>query len=137
MKFKRFFLYLGLSMASATPTLSHAQIEWPVWLQPEWIHAKLMDFHARNTERFNLAESNANAAAAAAAKNGVSGVSGVSGATNPQNASVTQPQQPQFKPQLKPTGNLAPIETAVPKMNEKYLSAEELKELRKQLSQRR
>jgi hypothetical protein len=130
MKFKRFFLYLGLSMASATPTLSHAQIEWPVWLQPEWIHAKLMDFHARNTERFNLAEANANAAAAA--KNGT---------TNPQTANVAQQQpgqqQPLSKPQLKPTGNLAPIETAVPKMNEKYLSAEELKELRKQLSQRR
>ncbi len=41
------------------PLPSHAGMEVPYWLYPEWIAAKVMDFHARNTERFEIAQAQA------------------------------------------------------------------------------
>jgi hypothetical protein len=87
------------------PTTSYAQVDVPDWLHPSWIYEKVMGFHNSNAERFEQAQAKAAAKAAADAKN----------------------------PPQKPAPNLAPVVTAVPKLNEKYLSPEELKELRKQL----
>ena len=106
----RFGLQFGLCMTAFLPLPSHAGMEVPYWLYPEWIAARVMDFHTRNTERLELAQ--------AQAKNNVSS-----------NAAASTDQN-----QRKP--NLAPVETAIPKVNEKHLSKEELMELRKQLRQK-
>lgn len=105
----------GLSVLLFTimllPSASYAQVDVPDWLDPNWVYEKVMNFHTRNSERHEQAQAQAKAAAAAAAKN-----------PNP------TPPSPG-----KTTKTLAPVETAVPKLNEKYLSPEELKELRRQL----
>ena len=51
------------------------------------------------------------------------------GTVNPLIVKTAQKQSPNLVP------NFAPVETAVPKINEKYLTVEELKELRRQLRQ--
>lgn len=89
------------------PQLAYAQVQIPVWLQPSWVQAKLFEMHTRNSDRLELAQASANA----------------------------KSMEPQG--QLKQTAVLAPVEIAVPKLNEKHLSPEELKELRKQLRQQR
>jgi hypothetical protein len=108
----RFSLQFGLYLAACLPLPSHAGIEVPYWLYPEWIAARVMDFHTRNTERIELAQAHAKAK---------SNVNSTMASINDQN-------------QRKP--NLAPVETATPKVNEKHLSKEELMELRKQLRQK-
>ena len=108
----RFGLQFGLCMTAFLPLPSHAGMEVPYWLYPEWIAARVMDFHTRNTERIELAQAQAKA-------------------KNNANSTVTSSNdQNQRKP------NLAPVETATPKVNEKHLSKEELMELRKQLRQK-
>jgi hypothetical protein len=121
------FLYLGLSVASVSPTLSHAQVTLPAWLQPTWIKAKLSDSPVKSTDRYVLTQ--------ATQTNVVTN----NGTTNLQLNPQTNPQMnPQIsQPQLNQNVNLAPVETAVPKLNEKHLTAEELKELRRQLRQQR
>jgi hypothetical protein len=95
------------------PSASYAQVDVPDWLSPSWVYEKVMNFHIRNSERHEQAQAQAKAAAAAAAA-----------AKNP------NPNQPT---PAKTTKTLAPVETAVPKLNEKNLSPEELRELRRQL----
>ena len=114
------FLYLGLSLVSASPTLSHAQVSLPAWLQPTWIKAKLSDSPVKKSDRYEVTQANV------VTNSGTTNLQ-----MNPQ--SNQQISQPQFKQPV----NLAPVETAVPKLNEKHLTAEELKELRKQLRQLR
>ena len=114
------FLYLGLSLVSASPTLSHAQVSLPAWLQPTWIKAKLPDSPVKKSDRYEVTQANV------VTNSGTTNLQ-----MNPQ--SNQQISQPQFKQPV----NLAPVETAVPKLNEKHLTAEELKELRKQLRQLR
>jgi hypothetical protein len=110
MKIHSVYLQFSLCLAASLPLPSQAGMEVPYWLYPEWIAARVMDFHARNTERLELAQ--------AQAKNNVS------------SNAATNMDQNQRKP------NLAPVETATPKVNEKHLSREELMELRKQLRQK-
>lgn len=124
MKFHSTFLYLGLSMVTALPTLSHAQVAMPAWLQPTWIKAKLTDLPVKSSDHYEVSQTNG------VTNNGTA------------NLQMTPPYNPQNNPQMlqppfKQAVNLAPVETAVPKLNEKYLTAEELKELRKQLRQQR
>ncbi len=110
MKIHSAYLQFGLCLAASLPLPSQAVMEAPYWLYPEWIAARVMDFHTRNTERLALAQ--------AQAKNNVS------------SNAATNTEQNQRKP------NLAPVETATPKVNEKHLSRDELIELRKQLRQK-
>ena len=121
MKIHSTFLYLALSVATVLPALGHAQQgTMPAWLHPTWIKAKLTYTPVKNSDRIEMAQAN---------------VVTNNGTTNLQIIPQMNPQtlQPQFRQAL----NLAPVETAVPKINEKYLTAEELKELRKQLRQQR
>ena len=99
------------------PLPSHAGVDVPYWLYPEWIAAKVMDFHTRNSERFEQAQ------IVAQAKNNPNS------ANTPVNATLNAEQN------VRKT-NLAPVETATAKINEKHLSKEELIELRKQLRQK-
>jgi hypothetical protein len=122
MKLHSTFLYISLSAAGAVPTLSHAQVTVPVWLQPTWIQAKLTDFHAKNTERYTVAQANTQSNAQQNTQ-----VITNNGTANPNVTQVT----------IKQSVRLAPVETAVPKLNEKHLTADELVELRKQLRQQR
>ena len=117
MKIHSTFLYLGLSVATMSPSLGHAQQSiLPAWLHPMSIKAKLTDFSVKNSDRIEVVQVN---------------VVTNNGTTNPQ--MNLQTLQPQFRQAV----SLAPVETAVPKINEKHLTAEELKELRKQLRQQR
>jgi hypothetical protein len=126
----RFGLQFGLCFAAFLPLPSHAGVEVPYWLYPEWIAAKVMDFHTRNSERFEQAQvvaqakNSANAAAPAALPT-----------TNAATNSTTNPTTSTNDPSIRKT-NLAPVETATAKINEKHLSKEELMELRKQLRQK-
>jgi hypothetical protein len=43
-------------LAACLPLPSHAGVELPYWLYPEWMVAKVMAFHERNTERIALAQ---------------------------------------------------------------------------------
>ena len=115
----RFRLQFGLCLAVFLPLPSHAGMEVPYWLYPEWIAAKVMDFHTRNTERIELAQAQAQAKNTANTANAASTTNAALG--NDQN-------------QRRP--NLAPVETANVKVNEKHLSKEELIELRRQLRQK-
>jgi hypothetical protein len=132
MKLYRTFLYLGISVASVSPTLSHAQVTLPNWLQPTWIKTKLSDFPAKNADRYDVSQSNT------VTNNGITNLQ----MNPPMNPPTSVQMNPQYntqtlQPQIKQTVNLAPVETAVPKLNEKHLTADELKELRKQLRQQR
>jgi hypothetical protein len=89
----------------------------PYWLYPEWIAAKVLDFHNRNSERFEQAQ------IVAQAKN------------NPNNPNIPTNASPNGEQNVRKT-NLAPVETATAKINEKHLTKEELIELRKQLRQK-
>ena len=120
MKFHRIFIYMALSAAAASPILSHAQVTLPEWLQPTWIKAKFTDSPAKTPDRYEVTQAN---------------VVTNNGTTNLQ--TNQQLNQQILQPPYKQSVILAPVETAVPKMNEKYLTAEELKELRKQLRQQR
>ncbi len=111
----RFGLQFGLYLAACLPLSSRAGIEVPYWLYPEWIASRVMDFHMRNTERIELAN------AQAQAKSKSNTITPITSSNNDQNQRKT---------------NLAPVETATPKVNEKHLSKEELMELRKQLRQK-
>lgn len=127
------FLYLGLSLATASPTLSYAQVTLPGWLQPTWIKAKLTDVPVKNSDRYEVTQANTNNTASTNAKQAPTN-------TNTNTNINTNNDVPNFNaamPQSKLAVKLAPVETAVPKLNEKYLTAEELKELRMQLRQQR
>jgi hypothetical protein len=128
MKIHSTFLYIGLSVASAQPVLCHAQSSLPAWLQPSWLKAKFTDFPVKNTDRYEVTQANV------VTNNGSTNLQ-----TNQQTYPPLNPQiNPQMQqPQLKQSARLAPVETAEPKLNEKYLTAEELKELRRQLRQQR
>lgn len=130
MKIHSTFLYLGFSVAAASSTLSYAQqVNLPAWLQPTWIKAKLTDLPVKNSDRYEVAQQ-----ATVVTNNGM---------PNPlMNPPINPPTNQQFnqqtlQPSIKQTASLAPVETAVPKLNEKHLTADELKELRKQLRQQR
>lgn len=110
MKIYSTFIYLYFSLVTLTPALSHAQVTLPVWLQPNWIKAKLSDSPVKNADNNDLAQPN---------------VVTNHGTANPQVKLLP----------VKPIISMAPVETAVPKINEKHLSPEELKELRRQLRQ--
>ena len=106
--------------AACMPLSSHAAVELPYWLSPEWMATKIMGFHNRNTERLEQVqkqEKNKN--------------SDNSTPTTANSAPVLP--APELAPR-KP--KLAPIEFATPKINEKYLSKDELHELRMQLKQK-
>jgi hypothetical protein len=118
MKIHSALLQLSLWLTACLPLPSHAGVEVPYWLYPEWIAAKVMDFHTRNSERLELAQ-----AQTQAKNNGI-----VTANTN--SPPVSNNEQTVRKT------NLAPVETATAKINEKHLSKEELMELRKQLRQK-
>ncbi len=122
MKIHSALLQFGLCLAACLPLPSHAGLEVPFWIYPEWIAAKVMDFHSRNTERILLAQAKAQAQAQAKTNGNV--------AVNA-NASPTSNNEQTVR-----KVNLAPVETATAKINEKHLSKEELMELRRQLRQK-
>ena len=118
MKIHSAHLQLGLWLAACLPMPSHAGLEVPYWLYPQWIAAKVAEFHTRNTDRTLLAQ------AQAMPKNNARGAENdASNATEKNEKTVRKT-------------NLAPVETATVKINEKHLSKEELMELRKQLRQK-
>jgi hypothetical protein len=123
MKIHHARLQFGLWLVVCLPLPSHAGVEVPYWLYPEWIAAKVIDFHARNTERAEAAQ----AQAQAKKNDNTNGASngGGNGGGNGNNVE-----------QNKRKTTMVPVETAQPKMNEKYLSKDELAELRKQLRQK-
>ena len=134
MKIHSTFIYLGFSVATVLPVLAHAQqATLPAWLQPLWMKAKLTDSSVKNSDRIERIE--------VAQVNVVTN----NGTANPQSIPQMNPQtNPQTNLQtnlqtlplpFKQAPGLAPVETAVPKINEKYLTADELKELRRQLRQ--
>lgn len=126
----RLSLQLGLCLAASLPLPSHAGIDVPYWLYPEWIAAKVMDFHGRNSERFEIAQ------AQAKIKNNDINTQTAQSAQSPNsNANTTTSAAANTEQPLRKT-SLAPVETATPKVNEKHLSKEELMELRKQLRQK-
>lgn len=118
MKIHSTHLQLSLWLAACLPMPSHAGLEIPYWLSPQWIATKVTDFHTRNTDRTLLAQ------AQAMPKNNVRVPESDASNTTQKN------EQPVRKT------NLAPVETATVKINEKHLSKEELIELRKQLRQK-
>ena len=118
MKIHSAYLQFGLWLATCLPLPSHAGVEVPYWLHPEWIAAKVMDFHARNTDRMLQAQAQSHAK-----NNGNVAVNA--------NATTTSNNEQTVR-----KTNLAPVETATAKINEKHLSKEELMELRKQLRQK-
>ena len=111
-------LQFGLWLAACLPLPGHAGAEVPYWLYPEWIASKVMEFHTRNTERILLTQ------AQAQVKNNAQGAVNIASNTTPKNEQTVR------------KTNLAPVETATAKINEKHLSKEELMELRKQLRQK-
>lgn len=123
-------LQFCLYLATCLPLPSHAGMELPYWLYPEWIAAKVVDFHTRNSERLEQAQ------LAAQAKNNANPAATNSTATNAATANATPGTEPAQKDQTVRKGSLAPVETAKIKINEKHLSKEELMELRKQLRQK-
>jgi hypothetical protein len=118
MKIRSVHLQFGLYLAACLPLTSHAGLEVPFWVYPEWIAAKVIDFHTRNTERFLLAQTQTQV------KNNAQGTVIVASNATPKNEQTVR------------KTNLAPVETATAKINEKHLSKEELMELRKQLRQK-
>ena len=84
--------------------------------------AKVMDFHTKNSERYDQVQ------VLAQAKNTSNGAANV-----PSNSlsNVVSSNDPNPR-----KTNLAPVENASVKVNEKHLSKEELMELRKQLRQK-
>ena len=118
MKIHSAHLQFGLWLAACLPLPSHAGADVPYWLYPEWIASKVMEFHTRNTERILLTQ------AQAQVKNNAQGTVNVASNTTPKNEQTVR------------KTNLAPVETATAKINEKHLSKEELMELRKQLRQK-
>ena len=118
MKIHTAYLQFGLCLAACLPLPSHAGLEVPFWIYPEWIAAKAMDFHTRNTERILLAQTQAQV------KNNAQGAVNVASNATPKNEQTVR------------KTNMAPVETATPKINEKHLSKAELMELRKQLRQK-
>jgi hypothetical protein len=134
MKIHNAHLQFGLWLAACMPLPSYAGMEVPYWLYPEWIAAKVMDFHARNSERYEQAQIIAqakNTTNTSAASNATSPVT----ITPPAAASGTTTTSMSNETGVRKT-NLAPVETATAKVNEKYLTKEELIELRKQLRQK-
>jgi hypothetical protein len=130
MKIHSIHLYLSFLTAAALPVPSYAQVQLPNWLNPFWIQAKLMDFHLTNTERVEQVQAQAQAKKNASANSSANANGSGNANANGIATTVANADQMQRK-----TG-LAPVETAQPKMNEKYLSKEELAELRKQLRQK-
>ena len=118
MKIHNVRIQFGLCLAACLPLPSNAGIELPYWLDPEWVAAKVMDFHSRNSERMALEQAQAKAKAQTQTQTKNNANSTVNYDPNPRRSSP------------------APVETALPKMNEKYLSKDELAELRKQLRQK-
>jgi hypothetical protein len=113
-----------LVLTAALPLPIFAEVSLPRWLDPNWIQEKLLDIHLRNTERIEAAQAQAQAQAK---KNGSTSVNSNVNANANAAGSVNA--------NGKDKTALAPVETAQPKMNEKYLSKEELSELRRQLRQ--
>ena len=132
----RFRFQFGLCLAFFLPLNSYAGMEVPYWLYPEWIAAKVMDFHARNSERYEQTQQAQHAQHAqlvAKAKNNPNG-NNQNGAVNTAQINATNGTPAGDLNQRKTS--LAPVENATPKVNEKYLSKDELMELRKQLRQK-
>jgi hypothetical protein len=134
MKIHSIHFYLSFILAAALPVPSYAQVQLPNWLNPFWIQAKLMDFHITNTERVEQVQAQAQAKknAGASSSTNANGNGNGNGNVNGNGIATTVANADQIQ---RKTG-LAPVETAQPKMNEKYLSKEELAELRKQLRQK-
>ncbi len=138
MKIHSTFIYLGLSVATVLPALGHAQQgTLPAWLHPMWIKAKFTDSPVKNSDRIEMAQANV------VTNNGTANPQSIPQMKPPiNNAQINSQMNPQMNPQtlqlqFRQAVSLAPVETAVPKINEKHLTAEELKELRKQLRQQR
>lgn len=130
MKIRSAHLQFSLCLAACLPLPSHAGLEVPYWLYPEWIADKMMDFHHRNSERFEQAK------VAAQTKNNPNGATNAAANAAANNAANTAANTAtNNEPTVRKT-NLAPVETATAKINEKHLSKEELMELRKQLRQK-
>ncbi len=90
-----------------------------------------MDFHTRNTERIELAQALTKKNGTGSGNDKDNGNGNISSTVS--GNGVTAPVVKNDKTER--NSGLAPVEVAVPKMNEKYLSKEELRELRKQLRQ--
>jgi hypothetical protein len=115
-------LQFCLWLAVCLPLPSHADIAVPNWINPKWLMAKVMDFHTKNSERYDQVQ------VLAQAKNTSNGAANV-----PSNSlsNVVSSNDPNPR-----KTNFAPVENASVKVNEKHLSKEELMELRKQLRQK-
>jgi hypothetical protein len=125
MKIYKTLIQFGLWLAACLPLASHAAMELPYWLSPDWIASKISKSSAKNTQRSEPTQ-NQNSSLASDNVN--------SDNINPisSNTSIVQsaPEPASRKPKL------APVEFVSPKINEKYLSKEELHELRMQLKQK-
>ncbi len=128
MKFHVTHLRLSFWLTALLPLPSSADIRIPFWMDPEWIQTKLMDFHNRNTERMAQELIQAKAKAQVQSQTQTQTQTQTPVQINPNPAVINDPNARR--------ASLAPVETALPKMNEKYLSKEELAELRKQLRQK-
>jgi hypothetical protein len=115
-------LQFCLWLAVCLPLPSHAEIAVPYWINPKWLMAKVLDFHVRNAERYEQVQVLAQAKTTSNVSVNVSSSDVTNVATG--------------KDQNQRKTNLAPVENATVKINEKQLSKEELMELRKQLRQK-
>jgi hypothetical protein len=137
MKIHNAHLQFGLCLAACMPLPSHAGMEVPYWLYPEWIAAKVMDFHARNSERYEQAQilAQAKSTTTPSAASNTNSVMTITATTASAVTVGTTATTMNIESSVRKT-NLAPVETATAKVNEKYLTKEELIELRKQLRQK-
>jgi hypothetical protein len=135
MKTYSVYLQFGLWLAACMPLPSYAGMEVPHWLYPEWIAAKVMEFHARNSERYEQTQIVAQLKTTTTPISSSNSVSIVTITASP-TAGTTTPTTTMNSETSARKISLAPVETATAKVNEKYLSKEELIELRKQLRQK-
>jgi len=108
-------LYLKLLVTACLPLPSYADTLLPYWLSPTWVQSKVLDFHARNSEKYELAQQHSK-------QNTFLEKGGIS----------TVPVATIQEPTPRKTSDV-PVENAAPKINDKYLSKDELLELRKLL----
>lgn len=128
MKIHSAHLQFCLCLAACLPLTSHAEMDVPHWINPKWLVAKVMDFHTKNSERFEQTQVIAQTKSTSPTSPALPVTANVAPNTVT-NVVASKDLNPRKI-------NLAPVENATAKVNEKYLSKEELMELRKQLRQK-
>jgi hypothetical protein len=151
MKLKFAFMSFTLCTASLMPSHSYAQNDLFDWLELTWLHNKVLDFHKKNSEKLEKTQAAKNAASASVSVNSTAlsadssknlqsipiDTTQIKHAVVMQAPQVLVTQASVAQGTVNPLIVLAPVETANAKLNEKYLSPEELKQLRHQLKQQR